>query len=164
MIEGLVITLIGMAVVFVSLAILMFMIMGIERAFRSGEPAVEEVVVGERRKPGDKAEVAAMALALSFYLKEQGKELRRQPIAIDGVQYQVEMGGLCRSPVAVVVNEESYWASAGGKGLPVASRIGLMLGAQMRGTQYSRRWRSAYPMAQGGYWDRWGWGGRGGWA
>jgi len=165
--EGLLITGVGVGAVFGSLAILMFLMMGIERVFRGQGVAVEEVAaggveaqVGEGLE--DTAEVAAIALALASYMKERGKELGGRPIAISGVHYQVEVGDLSRSPVAVVVDGRSHWASADGEGLPVTEQIAPVLGTQMRDIQRGRNWRSSYPLSQGGYWDRRGWGGRGG--
>ena len=169
-IEGLRISGIGVGAVFGTLAILMFVMMGMGRVFRTGGVAVEEAVAvavgGVEAKVGegleDTVEVAAIALALASYMKERGKELGGRPIAIGGVHHQVEVGDLSRSPVAVVVNGRSYWASVDGEGLPVTEQIAPVLGAQMRDTQRGRNWRSAYPLAQGTYWDRRGWGGRGG--
>jgi len=166
-VEGLLISGVGIGAVFGSLLIIMFLMMGVERVFRGDGVAVEELVAveGEEARVGegleDTAEVAAIALALASYMKERGKELGGRPIAIGGVHYQVEVGDLSRSPVAVVVNGRSYWASVDGEGLPVAEQIAPVLGAQMRDTQRGRNWRSAYPLAQGAYWDRRGWAGRG---
>ena len=161
-IEGLLISGVGIGAVFGSLLIIMFLMMGVERVFRSDGVAVEgeEARVGEGLE--DTAEVAAIALALASYMKERGKELGGRPIAVGGVHYQVEVGDLSRSPVAVVVNGRSHWASVDGEGLPVTEQIAPVLGAQMIDIQRGRNWRSAYPLSQGGYWDRWGWGGRGG--
>jgi Na+-transporting methylmalonyl-CoA/oxaloacetate decarboxylase gamma subunit len=167
-VEGLLISGVGAGAVFGTLAILMFVMMGVERVFRSDGVAVEELVAveGEEARVGegleDTAEVAAIALALASYMKERGKELGGRPIAVGGVHYQVEVGDLSRSPVAVVVNGRSHWASVDGEGLPVTEQIAPVLGAQMIDIQRGRNWRSAYPLSQGGYWDRWGWGGRGG--
>ena len=162
--EGLRISGVGLGAVFGSLIVIMFLMMGMERVFRGQGVAVEEAVVAvgvEERVgegPEDMVEVAAIALALAWYMKERGKELGGRPIAIGGVNYQVEVGDLSRSPVAVVVNGGSYWASVDGEGLPVTEQIAPVLGAQMRESQRGRNWRSAYPLAQGGaYWDRRGW-------
>ena len=166
--EGLLISGVGIGAVFGSLLIIMFSMMGLERVFRGQGVAVEELVAeggvgaGVGETPGDIVEVAAIALALASYMKERGKELGGRPIAISGVQYQVEVGDLSRSPVAVVVNGRSHWASADGEGLPVTEQIAPVLGTAMRETQRGRNWRSAYPLSIGGYWDRRGWGGGGG--
>jgi len=166
--EGLLISGVGAGAVFGTLAILMFVMMGVERVFRSDGVAVEEAVAaeGEEARAGegleDPVEVAAMARARAAYMKERGKELGGRPIAVGGVHYQVEVGALSLSPVAVVVNGESHWASVDGEGLPVTEQIAPVPGAQMRDTQRGRSWRSAYPLAQGAYWDRRGWGGGGG--
>ncbi len=166
--EGLLISGVGAGAIFGSLSIIMFVMMGIERVFRGDGVALEEAVaaggaeaeVGEG--PKDMVEVAAIALALASYMKERGKGLGGRPVAIGGVHCQVEVGDLSRSPVAVVVNGASYWASVDGEGLPVTEQIAPGLGTQMRDTRRGRNWRSAYPLAQGVYWDRRGWGGRGG--
>ena len=166
LLEGLSISGIGVGAVFGSLIVLMFVMMGLERVFRSAEVAVEETVaaggveakVGEG--PEDMVEVAAIALALASYMKERGKELGGRPIAIGGVNYQVEVGDLSRSPVAVVVDGRSYRACVDGEGLPATERIALVLGTQLRDAQRGWNWRSAYPLAQGGYWYRRGWLGR----
>jgi Na+-transporting methylmalonyl-CoA/oxaloacetate decarboxylase gamma subunit len=166
--DGLLITGVGIGAVFGSLLIIMFSMMGIERVFRGQGVAVGELVAAERveaqvgEAPGDIIEVAAIAVALASYMKERGKELGGRPIAVGGVHYQVDVGDLSRSPVAVVVNGRSHWASADGEGLPVTEQIAPVLGTEMRDTQRGRNWRSAYPLSQGGYWDRRGWGGRGG--
>ncbi len=167
--EGLLISGVGVGAVFGTLAILMFLIVGMGRVFRSDGVAVEEAVAaaGVEAKVGegleDTVEVAAIALALASYMKERGKELGGRHIAVGGVHYQVEVGDLSLSPVAVVVNGESHWASVDGEGLPVTEQIAPVPGAQMRDTPRGRSWRSAYPLAQGGaYWDRRGWGGGGG--
>ena len=169
MMDGLYISVVGMAVVFVVLAILMFLIMGMGRVFEGEEVAVGDVVVKEvalekveareALKPEDTAEVAAIALALASYLKEKGREFRG-PIAINGVQYQVEVGDLSRSPVFVGVNQDSYWAALGDEGLPSTEVISPQIVVRERDTQRGLSWRSAQPLAQGGYWSRQGWTGR----
>ncbi len=168
MIEGLSISGIGVGAIFGSLIVIMFVMMGIERVFRSDgvvvEEVVEEVVAAgsvEAKVGGkveDMVEVAAVALALASYMKERGRELGGRPFAISGVNYQVDVGDLSRSPVAVVVNGVSYRASVDGEGLPVAERVAPVVGTQMREIRRGRNWRSAYPLGQGGrYWDRRGW-------
>ena len=48
MVEGLIISIVGMAAVFVSLTVIMFLMMGVERAFRSDTVAVvDDVAVAE---------------------------------------------------------------------------------------------------------------------
>ncbi len=155
LIEGLSISGIGVGAVFGSLIVIMFVMMGIERVFRSDGVAVQEKAGGG---PRDMVEVAAVALALASYMKQRGKGLGGRMIAISGVNYQVEVGDLSRSPVAVVVNGGSYRASVDGEGLPVAERIAPVVGAPMRDARRGRNWRSAYPLGQGGrHWDRRGW-------
>jgi len=165
--EGLLISGVGAGAIFGSLSIIMFVMMGIERVFRGDRVALEEEAAGDVEAgvgegPKDMVEVAAIALALASHMKERGKELGGRPIAIGGVHCQVEVGDLSRSPVAVVVNGASYTACVDGEGLPVTEQIAPGLGTQMRDTRRGRNWRSAYPLAQGAYWDRRGWGGRGG--
>jgi sodium pump decarboxylase gamma subunit len=164
MIEGLLICVVGMAVVFVVLTILMFMIMGMGRLTSDkgvvGGLVVEELVAGkEEVKAEDTAEVAAIALALASYLKEQGKALGK-PIAISGVQYQVEMGDLSYSPVSLMINQDSYRAAVGDEGLPVTEQVSPKFVAQAKGIQSGLGWRSAYHQLQGKYWSRGGWTGR----
>jgi len=164
MIEGLLISVVGMVVVFVALAILMFMIMGMGRLLSDkvvvGSVVVEEVVAGkEEVKAEDTAEVAAIALALASYLKERGKALGR-PIAISDVQYQVEIGDLSHFPVSLMVNQDSYRAAVGDEGLPTTEQVSPKFVARAKGTQSGPGWRSAYPPSQGKYWSRRGWTGR----
>ncbi|HEY50116.1 MAG TPA: OadG family protein [Dehalococcoidia bacterium] len=171
MVEGLFISLVGMGAVFVSLTIVMFLMVGIERLFRdeSAEDGImevlEEIPLGgipaeQIAGPEDNIEVAAVALALASYLKERGKELGNRPLVIGGIQYQVEVGELSSLPVTVVVNGESYWAAVGGEGLPVMRRFTPIRIAPRSRLDVGRSWRSAYPLTQGGYWYRRGWSGR----
>lgn len=172
MIEGLFISIIGMATVFVVLTIIMFLMVGIQRLFRAEGGAVEEAVVAEgawtgsvpepesSAGPEDAVEVAAIALALASHMEKLGRQLGASPISIGGLQYQVEVGDLSRSPVSVVVNGERCWACLDGEGLPVAAGIAPRLAAQTRDAERIRLWRSAYPLTQSGYWDRRGWAGR----
>ena len=164
MIEGLLISVVGMAVVFVVLTILMFVIMGMGRLLSDkgvvGRVVVEELVAGkEEVRAEDTAQVAAIALALASYLKERGKALGK-PIAISGVQYEVEMGDLSHFPVSLMVNQDSYRAAVGDEGLPISEQVSPKFGAQEKGTQSGLGWRSAYRQLQGKYWSRRGWTGR----
>ncbi len=169
MLEGLLIAVIGMFVVFVVLTILMFVIMGLERLFRdrgAGEVAAAKVTVEGAEppkkvvRPEDKAEVAAIALALASYLKEQGKKLGK-PLAIDGAQFQVEIDDVSRTPTTVVVDGDSYRAAVGEEGLPPTEQIAPLLVIQRREPQHGLGWRSIYPPSQGGFWNRRGWTSRG---
>lgn len=169
MLEGLLITVIGMVVVFVVLSILIFVIMGLERLFRGKEGAevvVEKVAVEgaepQKRavKPADTAEVAAIALALASYLKERGKKLEK-PIAIDDSQYKVEISDISRTPTTVVVEGDTYQAAIGEEGLPSPEQIAPVLETQKREPQRGLGWRSIYPPSQGGFWNRRGWTSRG---
>jgi sodium pump decarboxylase gamma subunit len=165
MLEGLLISVIGMFVVFVVLTILMFVIIGLERLFRHkevSEVAAEMVAVEQAEppkevvRPGDTAEVAAIALALTSYLKERGKKLEK-PLAIDGAQYQVEIDDISRTPMTVVVDGDSYRAAVGEEGLPPTEQIAPVPGTQRREPQRGLGWRSIYPPSQGGFWNRRGW-------
>lgn len=165
MLEGLLITVIGMVVVFVVLTILMFVIMGLERLFRGKEGAevvVEKVAVEgaepQKRavKPADTAEVAAIALALASYLKERGKKLEKT-LAIDGAKYQVDISDISQTPTTVVVEGDSYRAAVGEEGLPSPEQAAPVLGTQRREPQRGLGWRSIYPPSQGGFWNRRGW-------
>jgi sodium pump decarboxylase gamma subunit len=167
MLEGFLITVIGMLVVFVVLAILMFVIMGLERLFRDKEGSeVAAEKASERAepskkviKPEDTAEVAAIALALASYLKERGKRLEK-PIAIDGAQYQIEIRDISRTPTTVVVDGDSYRAAVGEEGLPPTEQIAPMSAIQRKEPQRGLGWRSIYPPSQGGFWNRKGWSGK----
>ncbi len=159
MIEGLLISVVGMAVVFVVLTILMFVIMGMERLFRERTPAVEKVLAHEGAEPVETVEAAAIALALASYLRRRGKDLKT-PITIGGVQYQVEMGDLSHFPVSLMVNQDSYRAALGDEGLPITESVSPKVVAHAKGNQSGLGWRSAYPPSQGKYWSRRGWTGR----
>ena len=159
MIEGLLISVVGMAVVFVVLTILMFVIMGMERLFRERAPAVEKVLANEEADHVDTVEAAAIALALASYLRERGKDLKA-PITIGGVHYEVEIGDLSHSPVSLMVNQDSYRAALGDEGLPITEQASPKVVAQAKSTQSGLGWRSAYPPSQGKYWSRRGWTGR----
>jgi sodium pump decarboxylase gamma subunit len=165
MIEGLLISVIGMAVVFVVLAILMFVIMGLERLFRDkgvSEVVAEKVAVEraettkEVARPEDTAEVAAITLALASYLKGQGKKLK-ETLAIDGAKYQVDISDISQTPTTVVVEGDSYRVAVGEEGLPSAEQIAPAPGTQKREPQRGLGWRSIYPPSQGGFWNRSGW-------
>lgn len=169
MIEGLLITVIGMLVVFVVLAILMFVIMGLERLFRVkavSEVAAEKTAAEgaepqkEALRPEDTAEVAAIALAMAAFLKERGKRLEK-PIAINGAEYHIEMSDISCSPTTVVVNGDCYRAVIGEEGLPPTEQITPVPGTRRREPQRGLGWRSIYPPSQGGFWYRRGWSGKG---
>lgn len=170
MLEGLLISLVGMGAVFVSLTVIMFLMIGIERVFRSEELVAEEIsVVGggitpigpvtERMGPESQAEVAAIVLALASYLKERGRQVGRS-IDINGVHYRVEVGEPADSTVSVVVNGEMYCGSLGDHGLSVNVQTGLRIESGVGDRKRGRVWRTAYPLLQGGYWTRPGWTGR----
>jgi len=159
MIEGLLISVVGMAVVFVVLTILMFVIMGMERLFRERATAVDKVLANEGAEPAETVEAAAIALAIASYLRERGKDLKA-PITIGGVHYEVEIGDLSHSPVSLMVNQDSYRAAVGDEGLPITEQVSPKFGAQAKGTRSGLGWRSAYHQLQGKYWSRGGWTGR----
>ena len=168
MIEGLLVSVVGMVVVFVVLAILMLMIMGMGRLLSDKEvvseiadedpvTTKEEEVKAEVRAE-DTAEVAAIMLALASYLRERGKELGKS-ISIGSVQYQVEVGDLSYPPVPLIVNEDSYRGAVGDEGLPIM-RVEPKIFTQAKGSRSGPTWRSVYPPSQGKYWSRLGWTGR----
>ncbi len=171
MLEGLFISLVGMGAVFVSLAVIMFLMMGVERIFRCdglavegmlalGEMGVEVATVGGKEEPEGTVEVAAIALALAWHVKGLGRELGTS-ITINGVFYQVKVGDISSSPTPVIVNGESYRGAVGEERLPLAKRTGLKIRTQERSAQHGRLWRAAHPPLQGGdYWYRRGWTGR----
>ena len=170
MLEGLFISLVGMGAVFVSLTIIMFLMIGIERVFRSEEPIAEEISVAgggtmpiapvtERMGPESQAEVAAIVLALALYLKERGRQVGRS-IDIEGVHYRVEVGDTTDSTVSVIVNDEMYCGSLGDHGVLMNVQTGLRIESGVGDRKRGRIWRTAYPLLQGGYWTRPGWTGR----
>jgi Na+-transporting methylmalonyl-CoA/oxaloacetate decarboxylase gamma subunit len=170
MLDGLFISLVGMGAVFVSLTIIMFLMMGIERVFRSEEMAVGEIsIVDEqimptgpvtgRVGPGSQAEVAAIVLALAAYMKERGRQVG-QSLDIDGVHYRVEVGDTTDSAVSVVVNGEMYRGSLDDHGLSMDAETGLRIESRVGDSKQGRIWRTAHPFLQGGLWTRHGWTGR----
>ncbi len=170
MADGLFISLVGMGAVFVSLTIIMFLMVGIERVFRDEEVigeatlAVGDAValsrsVRETVDPEDSVDVAAITLALASHMKKQGKQLGMS-VVINDIHYKVDAGELSCTPVVVVVNGESYWGSVGDDGLSFAEKAFLKIGMQVRDPQRERIWRTAYPPSRGGYWSRSGWTGR----
>ena len=179
MLEGLIISLVGMAAVFVSLTVIMFLMIGVERAFRSNSIAVvdgaavvedihsigigvedEEVrgeLAAESVRPESTAEVAAIALALAVHLAERNKKLG-SCLRLNDVNYRIDVGDL-GGVVDVSVDGDAYRGSVGKEGLPPTSRSDF--GRLLRGARPQRlgAWRSAYPPAMGGYWQRGGWAG-----
>lgn len=121
MIEGLIISVVGMVTVFVTLTIIMFVMLAIERIFRDGEEALEGVgiesgvaverVAGRGAEPGGTFEVATIAMALNSYLKKRGKVLHGQQITINDTSYQIEVSDRGQSGVAVAVDNDSYSGS-----------------------------------------------------
>jgi hypothetical protein len=122
-----------------------------------GEMGVEGEAVEVKQEPEGTVEVAAIALALAWHVKELGRELGTS-ITVNDVFYQVEVGDISSSSTLVIVNGESYWGAVGEEGLPFAKRTGLKIRTQERSTQHGRLWRAAHPPLQGGdYWCRRGW-------
>ena len=170
MLEGLLITVVGMAVVFVVLAILMYVIMGMERLFREKEVAQivsEKVAVTEElpqapeagATPESTVEVAAIAVALASYLKERGKKLGAS-LSVGSEHYHVEMGDPSVSPLNLQVNQEHYCPALGEEGLPPPEQAASVVPQAKDAQRGSPGWRSAYPPPQGGFWCRRGWTGR----
>ncbi|MBM3156860.1 MAG: hypothetical protein FJ004_06205 [Chloroflexi bacterium] len=176
MLEDLLICVIGLAVVFVVLAVLMFVIMGLERFFRGGELAVQEIavempveaatagkeqlVVGRGElKPEDAVEVAAITVALASHLRGKGKKLGNR-IDINGISYDVDVAELHSRPISVVVNGEGFHTSLNDEGFSVVEEAAPKLGERARYTQQGAGWRSTYSPLQGDYWCRRGWTGR----
>ena len=184
MLEGLLISLTGMLVCFIVLTILMLVIMGLERLFRdkliSEEIAAkldfsdltdstnlnekpildDEVRLEPSAVPENTAEVAAIGLALTAYLKARGKKLDK-PITIGDTHYHVESSDISYTPVTVVVNGESYRAALGEDGLPRIEQTSSATEPLRREPQRGWGWRSAYPPSQGSFWNRRGWTGKG---
>jgi len=174
--EGLLICVVGMVVVFITLAILMYVIIGLERFFRGGELAVEEVavdmpveaataireqlVVGkDEPKPEDTVEVAAITVAIAAYLRGKEKDLGKH-ININGVVYDVDVAESHTHPISVVVNGERFRTSLNEEGLPVSEEVTPKLGERAKYAKQGAGWRSAYSPLQGDYWCRRGWTGR----
>ena len=77
--QGVYITILGMAILFVALLILMLAAMGLERLFRPKE--LEEVSVRVEEKPPlgrDKELVAAIAVAIALKLKAETSKIKRR--------------------------------------------------------------------------------------
>ena len=168
--EGLFISLVGMGAVFVSLTIIMFLMMAIERIFRNGElavaggPAVGEAwtlteTTEKKVEPESLEEVAAITLALTSYIRGHGRKIGKS-ISIDGVSCQIEVEDAFEATAGVVVNGESYRGSLGDNGLPPAGQTALRIDSKQGDNRRERIWRASYPPSQGGYWTRSGWTGR----
>jgi hypothetical protein len=180
MVEGLIISLVGMAAVFVSLTVIMFLMIGVERAFRSDNIGVVDGVgvveglgsigvgiredeqraelAGGAASPESTAEVAAIALALAFHLGERGKVLGTS-LRLNDVDYHIEVGDMGGVAVDVSVDGDGYRGSVGEEGLPPACRSDGTRLLRAARPQRLEAWRSAYPPALGGYWRRGGWAG-----
>jgi Na+-transporting methylmalonyl-CoA/oxaloacetate decarboxylase gamma subunit len=168
--EGLFISLVGMAAVFVSLTIIMFLMMAIERVFRSEELAIEEslangdaVVLIEPEEisvePEGLVEVAAIALALTAYLKDRGRDMGSS-VTINDIRYHTEVGDISCVPTSIEVDGNLFWCAIGQDGLPFSRRTSLWIEPRNKDIKKGRTWRSAYSPSIGGYWARRGWTGR----
>lgn len=169
MLEGLLVCVIGIAVVFVALAVLMFMIMGMGRFLGDEEKAEGKPIADDKTKPdetspktiepADSAEVVAIALAVASYMKQSGRQLGPY-ITINNLEYHLDIGELYPPPISVEINGEKFWATLNGEGLPVGTQPELKLRMWTRAVSRGPVWRSAYPLPQGRYWVRGGWTGR----
>jgi hypothetical protein len=180
MVEGLYISLVGVAAVFVSLTTIMFLMMGIERAFRGDGAATIGSVVGlegvvevgadmgrmvagdvseQGARPDDSAEVAAIAVALVSHLRVRGRELGTS-LRLSDEEYRIEMGDAVDSAMSINVNGDSYRGRVGGGRLPSTSRSMLRVMPHASVSHPIAGWRSAYPPTRGGHWCRRGWTGR----
>ena len=168
MLEDLLICVVGLAVVFVVLAILMFVIIGMGK-LSGGKEVAEDATVAvetkaEETKPEatiseDATELAAIALAMASYLRQRGRDLGPY-ITINNMKHQVNIGDLHSSPISVEVNGEKFRASLNGEGLPVSTQPESKPVIWPRDTRRGPVWRAACPPARGGYWSRGGWTGR----
>jgi Na+-transporting methylmalonyl-CoA/oxaloacetate decarboxylase gamma subunit len=120
------------------------------------DEVLQTIGVEVQHRPQDAAELAAIALALASYMRERGRAMG-DCLTIGGMDYSVHVAPLWDSPVEVLVDGEKCWASLDGRGLPVAWVPAPLRATRIAHGQRGRLWRSAYPMAQGGQWDRRGW-------
>ncbi|MBI4299639.1 MAG: OadG family protein [Chloroflexi bacterium] len=83
MADGIIVTIAGMGIVFATLIILVIVMTGLERLFRSTAPAEEpseELSLEEQQVPEGET-IAAIAAALTIALAEDGKPAVARPIA-----------------------------------------------------------------------------------
>lgn len=168
MLEDLLICVIGLAVVFVVLAVLMFVIIGMGK-LSVGKEVAEDANAAVKTKPEeirpestiseDATEVAAIALAMAYYLKQKGSNLGTH-ITINNTEYQVDIGDLYSPPISVEVNGAKFRASLTDEDSPVSTQPDLKPVIWPRDTERGPVWRAACPPARGGYWSRGGWTGR----
>lgn len=165
--EGALISVIGMGLVFVVLTLMMFLMLAVERVFRADEPAQgSSPAERERADPSESlrngvgserlAEVGAIALAIAVYMQERGGRFGTS-ISIDGQEYEVEMKDASRGALEVVVNGEGFRGVVGKHTQSFRSSRRLLGKTQARSLEDARRWRMAYPFAQGSYWPRGAW-------
>jgi len=169
MLEDLLICVIGLAVVFVVLAILMFVIIGMGKLFGGGKEVAEDATAAvetkaEETKPEatiseDATELAVVALAMAAYLRQRGRDLGPY-ITVNNMKHQVNIGDLQSSPVSVEVNGEEFRANLIDEDSPVSTQPELKPEIWPRDTRRGPVWRAAFPPKQGGYWSRGGWTGR----
>ncbi|MBE0480022.1 MAG: OadG family protein [Dehalococcoidia bacterium] len=163
MIEALVISVAGVGTVFVVLAVMMFLMIGIGKVFPGEEIKQEDEksAVSQVREPSDnlvpeRIETAAIALAVASYLDKRNKGSGRV-LGISGTDFSLQMENLSPQVVRVVVDGEEYRATAAEEGLPLETWDGFRAGTRLRTTEGERRWRSGAVSLQGGYWYRSGW-------
>jgi hypothetical protein len=106
---------------------------------------------------GELAEVAAIAVALGAYMRGAGRELSGHRMRIDDASFEVEVGDHSLPSIPVTVNGHRFLASLG-SGAPGTVRTGPAVITRRPHALNATGWRSAYTIAQGGYWDRRGWG------
>ncbi len=168
--EGLFISAVGLGAVFVILTLIMFLMMGLERLFRSedadpetGQPADETPACGEATRgwahPEGPCEVAAIGLALAHHMRRRGRQIGTL-IAINDVPYQLQIGDISRSPVTVVVDGGCHRGAVGEDGLPWAGPDPSRDEPRPADRQRERNWRTAYRLPQGGCWQPAGWSSR----
>ncbi len=120
------------------------------------DSVLRTIGVDVEHRPSDHAEVAAIALAVASHMKERGLELHGR-LTIGDIEYRVSVGPPWDFPVPVVVDDERFWASLDGRGLPVGGGITPLRAGRIGEPERGQRWRSAYPMPIGQQWDRRGW-------
>jgi sodium pump decarboxylase gamma subunit len=168
--DGLFISIVGLGAVFVILTLIMFLMMLIERLFRSedadpgmGQAADETPADGEATQgwaePEGPCEVAAIGLALAHHLRLRGR-LIGTSIAINDIPYQLQIGDISRFPVTVVVDGECHRGAVGEDGLPCADPAPSRNEARRIDRQREWNWRTPYQLPQGGCWQPAGWSSR----
>lgn len=178
MVDSLLLSAFGMTAVFGCLIAMMFVMIGMERALREEavsvsrmESAVQEApakmeaesesvdvesegiiteqdveIIGEASNGDDSfTEIAIVMGALSAYMKNHGKTLKGKTISISGLQQGCTVGYTTSG--SVMRSSDSKQGKS--------ERV-----VQVEGVNREQVWRSAYPLAQKGYWQRGCWGGQ----